>query len=218
MPGMDGRELALRIRETSAGHLPLLFLTGNVTELASRRVPSLDDCTVLPKPVDFQALLDEIGRLLDIKWIFQSENDALSEETFLTLTSEEVTAQSPDDTQPAPSADTPLAANEKMELTELIDQVSELQMTGRGSRLARYAFHHVAITAQRVHMIVEQWEARLVEAGSQPFLGNRHTDGIATALSERTSGRLNACRVVIFRVARRLRIKLTELLEVSDSE
>lgn len=121
MPGMDGRELALRIRETSAGHLPLLFLTGNVTELASRRVPSLDDCTVLPKPVDFQALLDEIGRLLDIKWIFQSENDALSEETFLTLTSEEVTAQSPDDTQPPLSADTPLAANEKMELTELIN-------------------------------------------------------------------------------------------------
>lgn len=92
-----------------------------MTELASRRVPSLDDCTVLPKPVDFQALLDEIGRLLDIKWIFQSENDALSEETFLTLTSEEVTAQSPNDTQPALSADTPLAANEKMELTELIN-------------------------------------------------------------------------------------------------
>ncbi|NHN91144.1 hybrid sensor histidine kinase/response regulator [Acetobacter sicerae] len=161
MPGMDGRELALRIRETSAGHLPLLFLTGNVTELASRRVPSLDDCTVLPKPVDFQALLDEIGRLLDIKWIFQSENDALSEETFLTLTSDEVTAQSPGDTQPPLSADTPLAANEKMELTELINS-GNVRLLRQKLDLLCNSHPHLAMTLAPVQEAARTYQLETV--------------------------------------------------------
>nr|WP_291367507.1 ATP-binding protein [Acetobacter sp. UBA5411] len=121
MPGMDGRELALRIRETSAGHLPLLFLTGNVTELASRRVPSLDDCTVLAKPVDFQALLDEIGRLLDLQWVFSSDDEALSDETLQTLTSEDEPAHSPDDMQPDLLSDISLTEDAKTDLLELIN-------------------------------------------------------------------------------------------------
>ncbi|NHO53264.1 response regulator [Acetobacter estunensis] len=70
MPGMDGRDLALRIRQGPFAHLPLMFLTGNLVESANRHVPSLDDCPVLGKPVNLTLLIEEIGRMLKLEWVF----------------------------------------------------------------------------------------------------------------------------------------------------
>nr|WP_194299821.1 ATP-binding protein [Acetobacter conturbans] len=95
MPGMDGRELALRLRETHIGHVPILFVTGNITEQASRRVPSLDDCIVLPKPIDFQILLDEIGRLLDLRWTFETAPPQVPPEGLVPVGSGEGLVHSP---------------------------------------------------------------------------------------------------------------------------
>jgi CheY-like chemotaxis protein len=68
MPGMDGRELALRVRQGAWRHLPILFLTGNLVESANRHVPSLEGCPVLGKPVDLADVIQEIGNLLDLTW------------------------------------------------------------------------------------------------------------------------------------------------------
>jgi len=68
MPGMNGRDLALHLRETLNGALPIIFITGNMAELAAQRVSSLGDCQVLGKPVDFVALFEAIGRVLELEW------------------------------------------------------------------------------------------------------------------------------------------------------
>ena len=68
MPGMDGRDLALRIRQTEYATTPLIFLTGNLVESTNRHVPSLDDCPVLGKPVNLSALVTEIGQMLCLTW------------------------------------------------------------------------------------------------------------------------------------------------------
>ncbi|MFH7812375.1 MULTISPECIES: ATP-binding protein [Acetobacter] len=68
MPGMDGRDLALRIRQTEFSATPIIFLTGNLVESTNRHVPSLDDCPVMGKPVNLSALITEIGQMLNLKW------------------------------------------------------------------------------------------------------------------------------------------------------
>ncbi|WP_336761836.1 ATP-binding protein [Asaia sp. VD9] len=75
MPGMNGRDLALSIRETHVGALPIIFITGNMAELAAQRVSSLDDCPVLGKPVDFVALFEAMGRLLGLEWTLRARRD-----------------------------------------------------------------------------------------------------------------------------------------------
>ncbi|MFC0500678.1 hybrid sensor histidine kinase/response regulator [Asaia krungthepensis] len=79
MPGMNGRELALHIRETGSNAVPIIFITGNMTELAAQRVASLEDCPVLGKPVDFVLLFEAMGRLLGLEWTLRG-NSALAAE------------------------------------------------------------------------------------------------------------------------------------------
>nr|WP_255673835.1 ATP-binding protein [Komagataeibacter sp. FNDCF1] len=76
MPGMDGRDLALRIRQSPFSSVPIMFLTGNLVESADRHVPSLDDCPVLGKPVNLSVLITEIGQMLDLAWIFPTDGMA----------------------------------------------------------------------------------------------------------------------------------------------
>ncbi|MFT8719035.1 ATP-binding protein [Acetobacter sp.] len=70
MPGMDGRDLALRIRRGNFASTPIMFLTGNLVESTNRNVASLEDCPVIGKPVNLSFLLTEIGRILDLAWTF----------------------------------------------------------------------------------------------------------------------------------------------------
>ncbi len=70
MPGMDGRDLALRIRNSPHARVPIMFLTGNLVESANRHVPSLEDCPVLGKPVNLSVLVTKMGQMLGLEWIF----------------------------------------------------------------------------------------------------------------------------------------------------
>ncbi|NVN38158.1 hybrid sensor histidine kinase/response regulator [Komagataeibacter swingsii] len=76
MPGMDGRDLALRIRQSPFSAVPIMFLTGNLLESANRHVPSLDDCPVLGKPVNLSVLVTEIGQMLGLTWVFPKAGSA----------------------------------------------------------------------------------------------------------------------------------------------
>ncbi|MFT8368302.1 MAG: ATP-binding protein [Acetobacter papayae] len=76
MPGMDGRELALRIRAQGGPAIPILFLTGNLVESANRHVPSLDDCPVIGKPVNLSVLLENIRHILSLTWIMPDTAEA----------------------------------------------------------------------------------------------------------------------------------------------
>ena len=71
-------------------------------------------------------------------------------------------------------------------------QVVELEMAGERGRLRADAFHQAAVAANRVDVVVEQLEARLVVAAGQPLARDRHADAGGDALPQRTGRRLDA--------------------------
>src|SRR5262249_40379881 len=79
-------------------------------------------------------------------------------------------------------------------------KIGELKMTGERGGFARDTFHHVAIAAQRVDVVVEQFVAGLIEVRRQPALGDCHADTSRNSLSERASGGLDTGGPAIFRM------------------
>lgn len=77
--GMDGRELALSLRETEAGQARIIFVSGEAQRGEMQRGgapgfdlssdPGLAGCAVLGKPVDLAVLLREIGVRLELTWL-----------------------------------------------------------------------------------------------------------------------------------------------------
>lgn len=69
--GMDGRTLALRLRQTEAGQAPIIFVSGEVPGQDTQwsDMPELAGWARLGKPVDLVALLREIGVRLDLAWL-----------------------------------------------------------------------------------------------------------------------------------------------------
>ena len=61
-------------------------------------------------------------------------------------------------------------------------------------------FHQAAIAEENVGVVVDYIVAILVEACSQCFFSNRHTDGVGDTLPQRTGCRLNTRRITVFRV------------------
>lgn len=97
-------------------------------------------------------------------------------------------------------------------------QVAQFQVCGKGSGLAGYAFHHVPIPAQGVHMVVEQRKTGHVVARGQPFFGNGHAYGIATACTQRPCCGFHPRCVAVFGVAGSFGTKLAELAEVFHAQ
>src|SRR5581483_11189995 len=86
-------------------------------------------------------------------------------------------------------AERPLRGTIKGYMIVVIDpaKIGELQVTGEGSGFAAHALHHVAVTAHRINVVIEELEAGTVVVRSQPFAGHRHADAVAATLSERAS-------------------------------
>jgi hypothetical protein len=90
-------------------------------------------------------------------------------------------------------------------------------MSGETCRLARHALHHVAVAAQHVDVMVKEGEAIAIEVLGEPAFGDRHTDGIAAALTERARRGLDAGRHPILGVARRPGAHLAKVLDVVEA-
>ena len=97
-------------------------------------------------------------------------------------------------------------------------QIAEHLVTGERGRFARYAFHHVAVAAQRINVVVEYREARPIEMLGQPARGERHADAVAAALPERTGRRLDARGQMVFGMAGALAAELPEPLDVVERD
>ncbi len=91
-------------------------------------------------------------------------------------------------------------------------------MAGDRSGLGRDAFHHVAVAAEDIDIIVEKRGVWLVEARAQPAAGDGHADTIAAALAQRPSGGLDAGGHAVFRMARGLGIQLAEGFDVVEAD
>ncbi len=57
-----------------------------------------------------------------------------------------------------------------------------------------------------------------IEVSSEHLLGNRETDGVRQPLAERAGGGLDARRLAVLGMARRLGMQLAELLEIVDRQ
>ena len=85
-------------------------------------------------------------------------------------------------------------------VVEQHDQAAELEVTGERDRLLADALHEAAVAGDHVGVVIDDLIA--VARVEQP-LGERHADGVAEPLPERTGGGLDARRMAIFGMARR---------------
>src|SRR5262249_5259548 len=92
-------------------------------------------------------------------------------------------------------------------------EVGEPPVSGEGGRLVRDAFHHVAVAAQGVDVVVEDLEAWAVAASRHPLAGPRHADAVRAALPERAGRGFDTARPAILRVPGALAVELAETLD-----
>jgi hypothetical protein len=95
-------------------------------------------------------------------------------------------------------------------------KVIEAKMTCQRGRFRRDAFHHAAIAAHGIDVVIENVETGFVVAVGQPFLRDGHADARGHALAERASGGLDARYPVILRMSRCPAVKLAEALDVVE--
>ena len=87
-------------------------------------------------------------------------------------------------------------------------------MAGDGDRLLADPLHEIAVGGQHVGAMVDD----VAELGGEHPLGQRHADRHAETLAQRAGGRLDADRMPVFGMARRLRAELPEALEIVDRQ
>ena len=98
-------------------------------------------------------------------------------------------------------------------VVEQHDEFFQLEVPGKRDRLLTDAFHQIAVGGEHVGSVIDDVVA---EQGGEVTLGDRHADRIGKALAERTGRRLDAGRMVIFRMAGRERADLPEALDLID--
>src|SRR6476646_3422160 len=89
-------------------------------------------------------------------------------------------------------------------------------MPGERARFRRHAFLETTISRETKNMLVENAMLAGIEMCLGHFRCHRHTNCIANALPQRTSGAFDSWRFKIFRMPRRFRMQLTKTLYILD--
>jgi signal transduction histidine kinase/CheY-like chemotaxis protein len=74
MPGMDGLEVAARLRAAGHERAAIIMVSANMTAPAERKLSDAHD-DLLPKPLDIQKLLDRMESLLTTQWIHEGDEE-----------------------------------------------------------------------------------------------------------------------------------------------
>ncbi len=93
-------------------------------------------------------------------------------------------------------------------------EIGQLQVPRDRSRFAADAFHEVPVAAQRVHIVTEQVETRLVIACGEPLPGHGHAYAGADALTQRPGRHLDSRRFAILRMPGAGATQLTKVAKV----
>jgi hypothetical protein len=98
-------------------------------------------------------------------------------------------------------------------VVEQHDQLVELQVPRERDRLMADALHQATVAGDAIGMVIDQ---RVAVARVQHALGQRHADGIAETLPQRTGRGLDTLSMPVLGMARRLAVDLTEALDLID--
>ena len=71
MPGMDGWELARRLRQAGHADAAILMISANAGEVAPATLLEAIHDGYLVKPINLAQLLETIGRLLAVEWLYE---------------------------------------------------------------------------------------------------------------------------------------------------
>src|SRR5260221_7898664 len=97
-------------------------------------------------------------------------------------------------------------------------EIAEHLVTGERCRFARHTFHHVAIAAYDINVVIEHREFRSIELLSQPAPGKSHAYTIAAALAERASRCLNSRCQIVFSMARAFAVDLPKPFDIVERD
>ncbi len=97
-------------------------------------------------------------------------------------------------------------------------QVAQLQVPGQRGRLGADALHQAAVPGDRVHVVVEQLEARPVEGGRLPDPGDGHAHAGGDPGAQRAGGALHPGGPAVLGVTRALGVQLSEALQVLEPD
>ncbi len=95
-------------------------------------------------------------------------------------------------------------------------EVGQLEMSGKRSSFAADAFHHVAVAANRVHVVSENFEAGTVVARRQPLAGDRHAHAVADSLAQGAGCSFGTGSDAVLGMAGSPAAELAELLDVVE--
>src|SRR6185295_16404762 len=97
-------------------------------------------------------------------------------------------------------------------------QVRQAKMTSQRSGLAGNPFHHVAVAADHVDIVIEQSEIRSIVVLGKPARPDCHADAVTAALPKWASGRFDAGGQPVFRMAGCDAADLPEILDVVEAD
>src|SRR6476469_68210 len=89
-------------------------------------------------------------------------------------------------------------------------------MTGKRCRFRRNSLHQTTISTNGVDVVVENLEARFIEAASEPLLTDGHDDNRGNTLAQWASCGLDTRYPMVLGMTRRLAIELSETLDVVE--
>ena len=94
------------------------------------------------------------------------------------------------------------------------DQLAEAERARQRADFVGDPLHQAAVAHKHVGKVVDDVVTRTVELRRQRAFSDRQTHGVGQPLAQRPGGGFDARRVADFRVARRFRVQLTEVLQL----
>ena len=91
-------------------------------------------------------------------------------------------------------------------------------MSGQRCGFAGNAFHHVAIAAEGIDVVIKDLKSRLIVMGCEPLAGYGHADAVSHPLTERSGRSFDACGPAVFRMSGSFAVQLAELLDVIEGD
>src|SRR4029077_19191326 len=97
-------------------------------------------------------------------------------------------------------------------------KVGQLEMSGQRCGFAGNAFHHVAISAEGIDVVIKELKSGLVVMGCEPLAGYGHADAVCNTLTERSGRSFDAGGPAVFGMSGSFAVQLAELLDVIEGD